>query len=138
MRLALAGPRLALRASLIAIAVSIGAGGLPGAAQPEPDTVTDAAPRGPSAAERLEEIRRRVQAAVVYPPIAHARGVAGETRVAFRILADGRPDAIRTAGSSGSATLDRAAEQAVTAAAPFPPMIGQVVVPVRFVLRDPD
>ena len=138
MRLAHAGPRLALRACLIAIAVWIGAGALRGAAQPEPEAVTDAAPLAPSAAERLEEIRRRVQAAVVYPPIARARGVAGETRVTFRILADGRPDAIRTVGPSGSATLDHAAEQAVTAAAPFPPMIGQVVVPVRFVLRDPD
>ena len=38
--------------------------------------------------------------------------------------------------SSGSATLDRAAERAVREAAPLPRMLGHVTVPVRFALRD--
>jgi TonB family protein len=107
------------------------------AAQPEAPPV-DAGPRGQSAAERMEEIRRRVQAAAEYPPIARERALAGEVQVAFRIGDDGRPGEIATQVSSGSAVLDRAAERAVADAAPLPRMRGRVVVPVRFVLHAPE
>ncbi|MDJ0850963.1 MAG: energy transducer TonB [Myxococcota bacterium] len=96
----------------------------------------DAAPLGPTAAERLAEIRRRVQEAVVYPPIARKRSVYGEVEVGFRIGPSGTPEEITVLRSSGSASLDRAAERAVRDAAPLPRMIGRVRVPVRFALRE--
>ncbi len=96
----------------------------------------DAAPTGPSAAERLAEIQRRVQAAVVYPAIARKRSVEGTVDVSFRIAQDGRPGEVRVARSSGSATLDRAAERAVRDAAPLPRLLGRVTVPVRFSLHE--
>ena len=96
----------------------------------------DAAPLGPTAAERLAEIRRRVQGAAVYPAIARNRSVSGEVEVGFRIDPAGVPQEIRVLRSSGSATLDRAAERAVREAAPLPRMLGHVTVPVRFALRD--
>jgi len=95
----------------------------------------DAAPAGPSAAERLEQIRIRVQQAVVFPPIARKRGVSGEAEVGFRVAADGAPHEIALEKSSGSRTLDAAAERAVGAAAPLPGIAGRVVVPVRFSLQ---
>ena len=40
--------------------------------------------------------------------------------------------------SAISVSLDRAAERAVSDAAPLPWVYGEVTVPVRFALRDPD
>ena len=96
----------------------------------------DAMPPRLSSAERLTQIAQRVQAAAIYPPIARARGVSGETTVVFEIERSGAPQEIRIRRSSGSPTLDRAAERAVTAAAPLPWVYGEVTVPVLFVLRD--
>ena len=49
----------------------------------------DAAPPGPSVAVRLAEIRRRIQSAVIYPPLARHRRLQGETLVRFEIEPDG-------------------------------------------------
>lgn len=102
------------------------------------DPIRDASHPRPTARERLSQIARRVQAAAVYPPIAQTRGVAGETIVVFEIARNGAPEKVRTRQSSGSLSLDRAAERAVARAAPLPWVHGEVTVPVRFVLRDPD
>lgn len=93
-------------------------------------------PAGPSPTERLAEIRRRIERALVYPPLARARGLTGETEVEFTIGADGHPVGLRTVRSAGSELLDRAAEQAVRDAAPFPPLYGWLAIPVRFDLLD--
>ncbi len=98
--------------------------------------VEDLAPSGPSVEARLDEIRRRVQEVVAYPPIARARGLAGEARVAFELGRDGSPHGIETVRSSGSTALDRAAERAVSEAAPLPWVYGRITGPVRFALRD--
>jgi TonB family protein len=87
---------------------------------------------------RLAEIRHRIQTAAVYPPIARARNEVGETRIAFEIGPEGRAMKIRVARSSGSATLDRAAARAVESAEPLPRLVGEINVPVRFELSDPD
>lgn len=99
-----------------------------------PPGFVDAIPEGPPLATRLAEIRRRVQAALIYPPIARERGEAGEVVVGFEVGADHRARRIRTAISSGRPSLDRAAERAVLAAAPLPYVYGRVQVPVRFEL----
>ena len=104
----------------------------------ESDPISDAAPQRPTARERLLQIAQRVQGAAIYPPIAQARGVAGEAIVTFEIARNGAPERVRTQQSSGSVSLDRAAERAVTRAAPLPWIHGEVTVPVRFVLRAQD
>jgi protein TonB len=96
----------------------------------------DAAPAGPSVAERLAEIRRRIQGAVVYPPLARLRRLEGSTLVRFEIEHDGTPRRVEVHRSSGMPTLDRAATGAVTAAAPLPWVYGRLEVPVRFRLED--
>jgi len=98
----------------------------------------DVFPERPSLAQRLDEIRRRVQRARTYPPIARKRGIEGETRVAFEIDAGGRPRGLETVASSGFGALDRAALQAVERAGVLPWVYGRVTVPVRFRLREPD
>lgn len=98
----------------------------------------DLAPRERPVAERIAEVRRKVQAAASYPPIARKRGVQGEALVSFEIGSNGRPHAVMTLQSSGSSLLDRAARAAVERAAPLPWIYGRVAVPVRFTLRDPD
>jgi TonB family protein len=105
--------------------------GAPGA-DVTPAVAEDASFQGPSVATRLDEIRRRVQGALVYPPIAQRRAVSGETIVSFAIDAQRRAEAVRTERSSGYPVLDRAAEQAAVAAAPLPWVYGRVEVPVRF------
>jgi protein TonB len=94
----------------------------------------DAAPRGPDVEERLATIRERIQAALVYPPLARLRRLEGMARVQFEIGADGRPGELAVAGSTGHAILDRAALAAVEAAAPLPWVYGRLEVPVRFEL----
>ncbi len=95
----------------------------------------DAAPRGPTVAERLAEIRRRIQAALIYPPLARHQRQEGETLVRFEIEPDGTPSTVRVHHSSDLPTLDRAALAAVRAAAPLPWLHGQLEVPVRFALE---
>ncbi len=112
----------------------------PPVSAPTPQAHTDAVPLGPTVAERLAEIRRRVQDASRYPPISRMRGVSGETIVVFEIDDRGRPEAVEAVRSSGNTALDRAAVRAVEDAGPLPVVYGRVRVPVRFSLslRDAD
>lgn len=100
----------------------------------------DASPRGPTLDARLRAIQQRVQAALVYPPLARMRRTEGVALLAFAIGADGRAKQIAVARSSGFAVLDRAAERAVRAAEPLPYVYGRLEIPVRFELepRVPD
>ncbi len=88
----------------------------------------------PSAEQRLETIRARVQDAVVYPRAARERGVQGVARIQFRIAPEGRAAEVATVSSSGSRLLDRAAEQAARDARELPQLYGWVRIPVRFEL----
>jgi protein TonB len=94
----------------------------------------DAVPLGPRVDDRLVAIRERIQAAVVYPPLARLRRLEGVAQVRFSIAADGRPRDLAVAGSTGHAILDRAALAAVADAAPLPWVYGLLEVPVRFEL----
>lgn len=98
--------------------------------------VDDAVPLGPNAEARLAEIRRRIQAALVYPPLAHLQHLEGEALVRFVIDAQGTARQVRVHRSSGRPSLDRAARRAVTAAAPLPWVYGRLEVPVRFSLSE--
>jgi TonB family protein len=94
----------------------------------------DAVPQGPSVAARLAEIRRRIQAALVYPPLARMQRVEGEALVRFAIEHDGSARDVVVHRSSGKPSLDRAASLAVAAAEPLPWVYGRLEVPVRFEL----
>ena len=96
--------------------------------------VVDAIARGPSLAERLEEIRRRIQEATVYPPIARRLGLTGVAFVRFEIAADGHATDLETARSSGHAVLDEAAHESVVQAGRLPRVHGRLEVPIRFAL----
>lgn len=98
--------------------------------------LVDALPQGPSVAERLAEIRGRIQAAVVYPPLARLHHLEGETLVRFDVEHDGTPQLVVVHRSSGKPTLDRAASGAVLRAAPLPWVHGRLEVPVRFELQE--
>ena len=120
------GRALALALALAAAQAPLRAG--------EPAEV-DLVPLAPSAEERLEQIRQRVQDAVVYPRAARERGLQGVARIQFRVDAAGRAAEIATVESSGSALLDRAAEQAARDAQALPSIYGWVRIPVRFSLE---
>jgi len=133
--------RRAVRASLATLLVAACAGA-PGA-QADDESIEigavrpvaqDAVPPGPRLDDRLREIRERIQAAVVFPPLARMRQLEGVAQVRFEIAADGRPLGIAVTGSTGHAILDRAARTAVAAAAPLPWVYGLLEVPVRFAL----
>ena len=98
--------------------------------------IIDAVPRGPSLAERLAEIRRLIQAALVYPPSARQRGLQGVSELEFVIGVDGSPEDVTLAGSSGHRILDRAARRSVEAAGVLPRVYGRLRVPVRFDLDE--
>lgn len=101
-----------------------------------PHAREDAMPGGIPFDQRVAEIRRRIQAALVYPPLARRREVEGESEVAFEIGPGGAPVAVALERSSGSALLDRAAERAVRDAAPLPLVLGRLRVPVHFELDE--
>lgn len=98
--------------------------------------LVDALPAAPSAAERLAEIRRRIQASLVYPATARRRGLEGVARVQFEIGAQGRADRIAVVRSSGHPLLDRAARESVVAAGVLPRVYGRLQVPVHFALEE--
>ncbi len=98
--------------------------------------LVDALPNAPSVEERLAEIRRRIQSALVYPAPARRRGLEGVARVRFQIGADGRADRIELERSSGHALLDRAARDSVVAAGVLPRVHGRLQVPVHFELEE--
>ena len=100
----------------------------------QPAFVEDAIPPYPSVAERLGEVRRRVQKALEYPPIARLRDNTGETVVRFEIGPDGLARDVRVVHSSGLAPLDSAAARAVVAAGVLPRIYGPLEIPVRFEL----
>jgi protein TonB len=125
-----------LAAALLVAGCLTGPGAAPGA-PPEADAV-DALPLAPSPHARLDEIRRRVQAAVSYPPRARELGLEGTTRIQFEIGADGRARDVATVESSGHTLLDRAAERGALDAGRLPPLYGRIRIPVRFELRGPD
>ena len=132
------------RMIVVALLASISSGGVARSADENPPASVEAAPPlyedwiplAPSVEDRLAEIRRRIQEALTYPPIARLRNLSGEALIEFEITQEGRAAEIRTARSSGSALLDRAAERAVAEAAPLPRVYGPVTVPVRFDLSD--
>ena len=96
----------------------------------------DAVPQGPSVAARLGEIRRRIQAALVYPPLARMQRIEGEALLRFAIEHDGMARDVVVHRSSGKPSLDRAARLAVEAAVPLPWVYGRLEVPVRFELAE--
>ena len=98
--------------------------------------LVDAVPQGPSVAARLGEIRRRIQAALVYPPLARMQRIEGEALVRFAIEHDGTARDVVVHRSSGKPSLDRAATLAVEAAVPLPWVYGRLEVPVRFELAE--
>lgn len=136
------GQLVAHTAGLIALCATLAAADdLPAvsARPPVPPTVIeDAYARGPSVAERLEEIRKRVENSKPYPEIARIRGVSGVVLMGFKIGADGHAREIETIKSSGSGTLDRAAALAVERAGILPWVWGRIVVPIRFELSEAD
>jgi TonB family protein len=127
--------RTALAAALLVAAAVSGPRAAPGA-PPEPPSV-DAMPLAPSPQERIDEIRRRVQAAVAYPPRARELGLEGTTRIQFEIGADGLAREVATVESSGHVLLDRAAERGALEAGRLPPLYGRIRIPVRFELNAP-
>lgn len=96
----------------------------------------DAVPAGPSLELRLDEIRRRIQAAAAYPRLARERRLSGVARVEFEIDRGGFATGVRVSRSSGYGLLDRAAEASVTQARPLPWVYGRLEVPVRFELHE--
>jgi protein TonB len=96
----------------------------------------DAQPSGPSVEERLEEIRRRLAAALAYPPIARRLELEGTTWLRFEIDRDGSAHGVEVARSSGHEVLDRAALRSVARAGPLPWVYGRVEVPIRFALDE--
>ena len=95
----------------------------------------DAIPAGRSVQDRVDEIRRRVQQAVVYPDAARRRGIHGTTRIQFEVNAEGHAKEVTTVASSGSDLLDAAAKQRAVDAAPLPYVFGRLRIPVVFELK---
>ncbi|MEN8158706.1 MAG: energy transducer TonB [Myxococcota bacterium] len=123
--------RLAVALTVLTLlAVPAGMHGTP------PSDSVDLLPLGPSPEARLEEIRRRVQDAVVYPARARELGLEGTTRIQFQVGNDGRAHEVATVESSGYGLLDRAAERGALEARELPPLYGRIRIPIRFELRD--
>jgi protein TonB len=134
--------RTAVTVSVLAAALAAAAGS---AAEPVVAGVSaeiaevrfvDGVPFGPSVAERLAVIRRRIQAALEYPPLARLQQIEGSSLLRFEIGRDGTPNEVTVFRTSGTPVLDRAAVRAVAAAAPLPWVYGRLEVPVRFDLED--
>jgi protein TonB len=115
----------------------------------EPAEVPTSRPAGPSEEpgnaaltraylkSNYEYIQRHIRNKLVYPPEARRAGVQGIAELSFVIHTDGQVSDVRITKSSGSATLDASAVEAIYSAAPFraPPNQARLVIPVAFRLR---
>ncbi|MEW6220705.1 MAG: TonB family protein, partial [Thermodesulfobacteriota bacterium] len=87
-------------------------------------------------------IRGRIEQAKKYPRLARENQIEGEATVSFRLQPDGALAQAELLASSGNRWLDRAALEAVRAAAPYPGFPGRreelpdsFRITVAFVLR---
>lgn len=103
------------------------------APRPDPDAIL---------ARYQRAVRRKVERKKHYPPGSRRSGETGVVRVRFVIESSGGIRDIRVVKSSGHALLDRAAQQAVQQAAPFPPIPPELkkssltlILPVSFHLK---
>lgn len=121
-----------------ALALLLAAGSALPAARAEDAVATpgrqDAQPSGPSVDERLDEIRRRLAAALEYPPIARRLELEGTAWLRFEIDRQGVAHDVEVSRSSGHDVLDRAALRSVERAGPLPWVYGRIEVPIRFAL----
>ena len=101
-------------------------------------TGTESSIAGGEAMERyLQTIRNKIEKNKNYPMRARTLRLQGGAMVAFLVHADGQIEGLDIRQSSGHGVLDRAALQAVTRAAPFPPhpsIVQQSVLPLEVVL----
>lgn len=104
------------------------------AGEPAPFEI-DAMPLGPSPQQRLDEIRRRVQAAVHYPGRARELGMEGTTRIQFQVGIDGLAQTVSVVETSGHSLLDAAAERGALDAGQLPALYGWIRIPVQFDLE---
>ena len=80
----------------------------------------------------------RVEAALVYPETARLRGTEGVVRLRIFLDGSGALAEMRVSRSSGSALLDKAAREAVTACLPLPNPSGTPLtfeLAIRFTLN---
>jgi len=96
--------------------------------------IVDAIAHGPSVDVRLEEIRRRIESNLAYPPLARWQDMAGAAVVEFEVTEEGQTRDVHLAQSSGTRLLDSAAEQAVTTVTGLPVVHGRLAIPIRFEL----
>lgn len=96
--------------------------------------IVDAIAHGPSVDARLEEIRRRIESNLAYPPLARWQDVVGAAVVEFEVTDAGGTRDVRLAQSSGTTLLDSAAEHAVSTVTGLPVVHGRLAVPIRFEL----
>ena len=84
-----------------------------------------------------EYIKKRIRQYLVYSPQAKRMGIQGLVYVAFTITMDGSAQNVELRTSSGFASLDESALEAVHRASPFapPPQAARVVVPIQFSLK---
>jgi protein TonB len=127
-------PRALAAALLVALAAGAASAGSPGERREARAPAVDLAATGPSVEARLAEIRRRIQAALAYPPLARWQDRQGSALVRFEIDAQGRAHGVRVVRSSGEPLLDAAAARAVIAAGVLPRVYGPLEVPVSFEL----
>ncbi len=92
---------------------------------------------GSSSNERylLEEIRRRILNAIVYPESSRKMGHEGRIRLSFHIDNSGRVTGYKIISSSGWDELDRSVINALLSIKEYPPYDGWIILPVEFRLR---
>ena len=82
-------------------------------------------------------IVRHIRQHLVYPEKARRMGITGTTICEFIIMKDGNIKELHLKETSGYASLDEAARQAIKHASPFPklPVAARIIVPVTFSLK---
>ena len=88
----------------------------------------------------ISKLTQSINARLVYPVEALAKGWTGEVTVRFRLTEDGSlvPGALSVVTGSGRALLDEAALRAVTKSAPFasPPKSAEIRLTLHFSRED--
>jgi len=80
-------------------------------------------------------IRQQIERARIYPEAARQAGHQGTVELRFRIGADGSVASLEIMRSSGFPVLDRASEETIRRAAPYPVVSGWIRLPLSYRLE---
>jgi len=98
-----------------------------------PNRANSISPRPANSAVQL--IKTQIERSLIYPYLAIRKKIEGTVTAEFTVNVKGQPENISIVRSSGYPILDKAAQDTIYRAAPFPAITGSLEIPITYRLE---